>query len=235
MKHIFILSLIVLLSSGLFAQTRPTAQPGGSGSDSLIRKRLVELAQNNPGMKIAEYEKDKTKYEVTKANSNWLNYVTGTVNINDVTTGQARRNNPDLNNIYYPLWNIGINVPLGSLIGKPQDVKIAKRNRDIATEHKEGMARLIKRQVLSLYEEFIAKRELLKLQSEQTIDEKTAFEALEEKFSTGSISYQEYSTASKLYNEQLANQRILEKELNVTKLEIEEMIGVPLEDVLLLK
>ncbi|RPD38143.1 TolC family protein [Chitinophaga barathri] len=234
MKHTFILFCIVLLSSGLFAQTK-TATQSQPQPDSMIRNRLVELALQNPAMKIAGYEKDKTRYEVTKANSNWLNYVTATVNINDVTTGSARRNNPDLNNIYYPLWNIGINVPLGSFTGKAQDVKIAKRNKDIATENQSGQARLLKRQVLSLYEEYISKRELLKMQSEMTLDDKTAFETLEEKFSTGSISYQEYSTANKLYNEQMAKQRILEKELNVTKLEIEEMIGVPLEDVLLLK
>jgi outer membrane protein TolC len=238
MKRILLFSCAALLSFSLQAQTKPThnaAQATPPANNASIKDRLVELAMSNPQYRIAGYQKDKTDYEVTKANASWLNYVTASVNINEVTTGMYKSGENGRANIYYPLWNVGINVPLGSLITKPADVKIAKKNRDIAEEQKEGLGRLIKRQVLSLYEDYQTKQDLLNMQSEITDDEAAAFATIEEKFAGGGISYQEYGIASKSLNDQQVKQKILQKEVNIIKLEIEEMIGVKLEEVLLMK
>ncbi|RBL88020.1 TolC family protein [Chitinophaga flava] len=244
MKRIFLFSCSALLSLSMYAQTKtphvkPQSQtktpPSANPSNNAIRERLVELALDNPQMRIAGYQKDKTNYEVTKASASWLNYVTASMNINEVTTGAYKANNPDRANIYYPLWNIGINVPLGSLISKPADVKIARKNRAIATEEKEVLARLIKRQILSLYEDYLNKADLLNIQTEMAEDEAANLQTVEEKFSSGGVGYQEYSTASKSYSEQLFKQKVLQRDLNVVKLQIEEIIGVRLEEVLLQK
>src|SRR5688500_17515872 len=151
MKQTLLTCCIVLLSASLYAQSTPGVTHGLPNAvfDSIMKARLPELAMGNPNVKIADLEKAKTRAELNKAGAAWLNYVTVSVNINDVTTGAFRKNNPDLANLYYPLWNIGVVVPLGSLISKPADVKIARRNIDIATENKEGTERLLKRQVLS--------------------------------------------------------------------------------------
>lgn len=236
MKRILLFSCAALLSTYLQAQTKTTHNTSQNPSaNNTIKERLVELALNNPQMRIAGYQQDKTGYEITKANAAWLNYVTASVNLNEVTTGIYKNDAANGRNIYYPLWNVGINVPLGSLITKPAEVKIAKKNKAIAEEQKEGIARLIKRQVLSLYEEYQNKVDLLQMQTELTDDDAAAFATVEEKFSGGGISYQEYSIASKALNEQQVRQKILQKEVNVLKLEIEEMIGVKLEEVLLQK
>lgn len=234
MKQTLLTFCIALLSAGLYAQSTPGISQGLPNAvyDSIMRSRLPELALKNPNVNIAELEKAKTRAEVTKAGAAWLNYVTLSVNINDVTTGTFRKNNPDLANLYYPLWNIGIVVPLGSLISKPADVKIARRNNEIAIEHKTGTERLVKRQVLSLFEEYRMKRDLLEKQDELTEESLAAKETAEEKLAGGTGSAQDFNIARNVYYDHVAQQRILQKEKDVAELEIEELIGIQMEDVI---
>lgn len=231
MKQTLLTCCIVLLSASLYAQSTPGVTHGLPNAvfDSIMKARLPELAMGNPNVKIADLEKAKTRAELSKAGAAWLNYVTVSVNINDVTTGAFRKNNPELANLYYPLWNIGVVVPLGSLISKPADVKIARRNIDIASEHKDGTERLLKRQVLSLLEDFRMKRDLLEKQDELTEESLAAMETAEVKLGSGTGTPQEFTAAKSVYYDHLAKQRILQKEKDVTELEIEEVIGMPLE------
>lgn len=233
MKQTLLTCCIALIAANLCAQSTPGVTHGVPNAlyDSIMKARLPELVMTNPQLNITELEKAKTRAEITKSGAAWLNYVTGSVNINDVTTGAFRKNNPELANLYYPLWNIGITVPLGSLISKPADVKIARRNNEIAIERREGMERLLKRQVLSLFEEFRMKRDLLEKQDELTEESAAAMETAEVKLAGGTGSAQEFATARNVYYDHMARQRMLQKEKDVAELEIEELIGMPMENV----
>lgn len=195
-----------------------------------IRERLVELALKNPAVKAKDFEKDKTVSELNKAGANWLNYVTASANFNEITL--RLRDNGNNNQLYYPLWNIGVNVPLGSLFQRGGDVKIARRNVDIAVEQQEIMRRQVKALVLAKYEDYLKTQKLLEIQREALDEDQTAFEQAEAKIATASISYNEYANASRRFKESQAQKIMLERDLAVVKLEIEEIIGVKLEDVL---
>jgi outer membrane protein TolC len=234
MKKYFILSSLLIMSVFTLKAQVQTAKPSKDATQEDIQNKLVQLAYNNPSIKIRDYEKDKTVAELHKAGANWLNYVTLSANLNEVTlkTYKTTNTNDIRNNIYYPLWNVGINVPLGSLVGKGSDVKVARKNVDIAVAEQEVAHRQVKAMVLSKYHDYLMTKEMLTLQNEITEDDYTAFQTAETKLASGSISYESYTTSSQRYNDDRNKKLSLERDLSNVKLEIEEIIGVKLEDVI---
>ncbi|MCW3465406.1 TolC family protein [Chitinophaga nivalis] len=244
MKSTSIVSCVLLfsaLSTAVNAQvkvagkTTPQAASAAvpANTQNNIQEKLVELAMNNPRLKAARLERDKTVYELNKANANWLNYVTVGANLNEVSLRMYKGENNNTQNLYYPLWNVGISVPLGSLISKPNDVKIARKNVELATQQQELLSRNVRAVVLSKYQNYLLKKELLTLQNEITEDDYAAFSQAEQKFSTGGITYDEYSISSKRYNAELVKKITLETDLSQAKLDLEEIIGIKLEEALL--
>lgn len=230
-KNLIFSSLLIIAALGLKAQT---TKPVKDATQDDIQNKLVQLAYNNPSIKVRDYEKDKTVAELHKSGANWLNYVTLSANLNEVTLKTYKSTNTtDIRNqIYYPLWNVGINVPLGSLVGKSSDVKIARKNVAIATAEQESARRQVKAMVLSKYHDYLMTKEMLTLQNEITEDDYTAFQTAETKLASGSISYESYTTTSQRYNDDRNKKLSLERDLSNVKLEIEEIIGVRLEDVI---
>lgn len=230
-KNLICSSLLIIAALGLKAQT---TKPVKDATQDDIQNKLVQLAYNNPSIKVRDYEKDKTVSELHKAGANWLNYVTLSANLNEVTLKTYKSSNTtDIRNqIYYPLWNVGINVPLGSLVGKGNDVKIARKNVAIATAEQEVARRQVKAMVLSKYHDYLMTKEMLTLQNEITEDDYTAFQTAETKLASGSISYESYTSTSQRYNDDRNKKLSLERDLSNVKLEIEEIIGVRLEDVI---
>ncbi|SEW50300.1 TolC family protein [Chitinophaga arvensicola] len=232
--------LLTFMAATSTAQVKTTGKPtpqqassaAPTSAQTKIQEKLVELAKNNPQIKTAKLERDKTLYELNKAGGSWLNYITLGVNLNEISLKTYKSSNTTLQNLYYPLWNVGINIPLGSLIGHSSDVKIARRNVEIATQQQELLSRQVRAVVLSKYQTYLLKKELLTLQNEITEDDYAAFTQAEQKFSTGSITYDEYSINSKRYNAELVKKITLETELIQAKLDVEELIGVKLEEAL---
>lgn len=232
-QHISIILIFLATALTVSAQnkTLPSA-PSKDVSAEDIQEKLVQLAYENPDLKVRVYEKQRAEYELNKAKGNWLNYVTLSANFNDVTLGRFKNSGDYRAQVYYPLWNVGVNVPLGSLVGKGSDVKVAKANVNIASAQEESAKRQIKAMVLSKYHDYLMNKQLLAMQNEITEDDFAAFTQAESKLAAGSISYESYTSASQLYNNDRTKKLNLERDLANVKLEIEELIGVKLETVI---
>ncbi|SFE92811.1 Outer membrane efflux protein [Chitinophaga sp. CF118] len=233
-KHLFFSFFLIVTSLGLKAQTQ-TVKPTKDFTQDDIKDKLVQLAYNNPSIKIRDYEKDKSVSELHKSGANWLNYLTASANFNEVTlkTYKTTGTTTDIRNqIYYPLWNVGLNIPLGSLVGKSSDVRIARKNVAIATAEQEVAKRQVKAMVLSKYHDYLMTKEMLTLQNELTEDDYAAFSQAETKLANGSISYEGYTNAAQRYNDDRNKKLSLERDLANVKLDIEEIIGVKLEEVI---
>ncbi|MBC9915444.1 TolC family protein [Chitinophaga varians] len=238
MKKNMLLACLFVASTSAFAQAPKPGTPVAATSANTtnapfdIRDRLVELALKNPGIKVRDFERDKAVAELNKAGASWLNYVTVSSNLNEVSLGKYRGTTDPRNSLFYPLWNVGISVPLGSLVQKGSDVRVARRNLDIASAQQESAHRQIKAMILSKYHDYLMNKELLTIQNEVVEDDYAIFSQAEAKLATGGISYEEYSSASKKYNDDRFKKMNIERDLNVVKLEIEEIIGMKLDDVL---
>lgn len=222
-----ILCLSLLASLAVLAQAPNTGTPAQTD----IRERLVQLALKNPVFKETDALKAKYQASIRKVNSTWLDMIVVGINLNEVTTGTL--NQAEYGNLYFPLWNVGINIPLGSVFGgKAADKKMAKMDVQMAVAKREQQELSMRAMVLTRYEDYLLKKELLRLQSEMTEDDLAAFTQAEQKFTTGAIDYDAYSGASKRYNAELVKRITLERDVAVSVIDLEEIIGVKLEEAL---
>lgn len=235
MIRVFFLATFTLLSLKVLAQGQPLTASAERQKDSIIKARLVDFTLKNPRNTIAELEKRKASAELNKMSAGWLNHVILSVNLNEVTLKTYKVTGADdtRRNLYYPLWNVGINVPLGTFVTRSSDVKIARRSRDIAIEQQELTDRLLKRTILSLYEEYKTAEEKLKMQRKAEEDERLALEDADLDPPAGLDPEEAVKIATRRYNQEKVRRLDLERDSNMLKLQMEEIIGVPLGEVLL--
>lgn len=191
--------------------------------DSLIKIKLVRLASNNPvlvaadaGIRIAETEFDRAKYS-------WLSSVSAGANINEFVIN----NSPAAS--FFPKYNLGITIPLNIISKTKSEKKIATQNIIINTENKNERLRVMKTMVLSLYEEYKEKKELLRLQKIGMDDDYQAYLAAQKNYADGSIELDEMNRIYKSYVNEQGKLITKEKELNIAVIQIEELINMPLQ------
>ncbi len=192
-----------------------------------IREKLVQLALQNPGFEIADRKINIAAYQVSKAKGDWLAAISGNINLNEITI------NPSGNNqIFYPLWNVGVTLPLNYFSQNRYVNKIAKENLYIANAEKNEKYRMIRTKILTKYEDFLMYREMLELQNRATQDAYLVYKQKESDFKDDTITFDEYNKAFPVYKEQQDKRLKAQRDFNVSKLEIEELIGISIDELL---
>ena len=219
---------LLVLSFGLFgrgdAQAISSRSPGDTSS--AIEERLVQLAWQGPEVQRMAHQNKIDEYQLRAAQNVWMNLLAFNINYNEFTF-----NNSGASNYIYPRYNLGITIPLGTLFSRTA-VKSAKENIEIGKDNTELIKRTLREQVLTAYKQYIAFGQLIGIQSALVNDVKTQLAQIEEKFRSGGISLDVYTSAQKNNNLETAALINLKLQQDVKKLEIEKQIGVKLETVL---
>ena len=247
LKNYFILTLLlVALSNMLYAQ-----HIGGTSLDTStmkshqkvykaavtidsseqIQETLVTLALKEPLYDETEYQKNISQYDLTKARQSWLNLLSVSANYNDQTFAKTTANSAYV----YPKYFFGLTIPIGLFFFRSGDIKIAKANYAINEDKQKDLARTIRAEILTDYEQYKSYVDLMALQNQMIDDEEAVFLQAEQKFKDGSIIIEAYDAAAKNYNNELVKKIQLQLQLNTVKFQIEKMIGMKLEDALKLK
>jgi outer membrane protein TolC len=195
-----------------------------------VREKLVQLAMQNPNYEVADRTVNKSLYELRKAKGSWLGSLNVSANVNEFTLD---KNNPAAN--FYPRYNFGVNVPLDMFTTKGNDVKIARENYLIAEANRNDKYRQIRAEVLTRYEDYLMYKERLESQVRITQDEQLIFKSKERDFEDGIINQEEYTKFSKAYEEAKLRRGEYQRNLNVSKYDLERMIGMTLEEALATK
>lgn len=74
-------------------------------------------------------------------------------------------------------------------------------------------------------------QKLFDVQNEITEDEYSEYLLAEQSFKKGDVSLERFKQVTRIYNAELTKRITLERDLNVSKIALEEIIGVRLEDV----
>lgn len=237
MKLFLMLSLTVLLSLPVFAQIAPSGNRIVASPD--IREKLVSLALQNPQLEVADHQIKISKYNLKTAKGWWLNNISLSFNANEFTIKRIMGKKPDgpagqqyYSTNMYPLYNVGVNIPIGGIFTQPAQVKAAREQVAIAQAQRNTQYRAIREAVLSTYEDYLTNKELLTVQSQITESSYNEFLQAKQKFRNGQISVLEYNAAEGLYHNQLKNRISAEHNFNLTKIQLETIIGVPLSSVL---
>ena len=225
-SNVFLFSLLssFLLTITASAQSIITALP-----DSVIEHRLIDLALKSPENQRVAHENKVSEYQLKSARTQWMNFLTVSANYNDLSFSKT-----NLQQTYiYPKYLFGLTLPLGTIISSKQG-KIAKENYEISSLNQEEMQRRLKQEVLSLYRRYKTQGEIIKIENAYFNDLQITLTQVDEKFKKNdpSVTFENYNTALKNRNDQQARLINLRLEQDLTRLQLEQIIGVSLETVL---
>jgi outer membrane protein TolC len=194
-----------------------------------IRERLVQLALQNPTFEIADRTVAVTQYQLRYAKSSWLSAISAQGNLNEFSINKsAAGSNP----IYYPKYNFGLSIPLDIFSRVTNNVRVARENYMIAIAQKNDKYRQIRVDVLTKYEDYVLAKENLQFQIQIAGDEYATYKRAAQDFSDGIIKLEDLNTANKAWVTEQVKRLAMQRDFNVSKLLVEQMIGVKLDDVL---
>ena len=196
-----------------------------------IEEKLVQLAwNNNPFTKIEYNNLSIAEKSVTLNYAAWLNIFTFRSNINEYTINPGRL--PEGRNYYYPRYNFSASFGFGLFLEVPTKTKISKLmviNQEELINAKKLQTRA---NVLKKYQNYKLNKEILKTQTSFTDNAYSNFLIAEQQFKNGNISIEEFNQNLKMYQDQLILKLQKQTNFEIIIIELEEMIGVRIRDIL---
>lgn len=195
-----------------------------------LGEELVKLAMMNPSIKIIDAQIEAGKLEWGIQRAGWLNNINASFNLNEGNLRKTTSTNDFVG--FYPRYNFNFSLPLGNLMTKGKQIKKARSQYEETVAMKEVQQREIKETVLVTYQNYQMNRYLLALQEAAIEDEKTIYDQVEQKFKSNSVSLDAFTLASKRLNDALIRKVSLLRDVNVSKYQLETLIGMPFEQAL---
>jgi outer membrane protein TolC len=227
-----ILILLLAFSTPLLAQNvdyNKIIVPDGSESAD-FGERLVQLAwRNHPDNEALRREVNIAGYDVKQSNTAWLENIRATANLNEFTINKAA--DPFGRAAFYPKYNFSASVSLGTFFSIPYNIKKSKEALIISQTHVNSQKLIVRNTVLKLYNEYLMRERIYKLQQQTLLDTETSHKLTEQRFRRGEITFETYSFSLTAYNNVVMSQLEAERDFKNAKLDLEQWIGVRLEDV----
>jgi outer membrane protein TolC len=195
-----------------------------------IREKLVQLAMQNPDYEMVDHASLAASYQIKIAKSAYLGLFTAQGNINEFTISKPTNNGTQVP-YYYPRYNFALNIPFDIFTRTTNTVKIAQENYLMTTAAKNQKFREIKADVLTKYENYLLAKQLVELQGKITQSEYATLKRAESDFSENLIKLEDVDKTQKSYVTEQVKSLTLQRDLNLTKIELEKVIGVKIEDV----
>ena len=229
MKMVFLLLVISMPLLGQNIDYNKVILPESSEA-SEFGERLVQLAwRNHPSNEALRREVSIAEYNVKQSNVSWLENVRITGNVNEFTLNKAA--DPWGRAAFFPKYNIGASVSLGMFFTIPYNIKKSREAAVISQANVNAQKLAVRNEVLKLYNEYLMRERIFKLQSQALLDNETSHKLEEQRFRRGDITFDLYSTSLAAYNDALIAQLQAERDFKNAKLDLEEWIGMRLEDV----
>jgi len=206
-----------------------------NAKDIQIPERLVQIAwANNPTVQILNHQVKAAEYGKKIAARNFLNTISATGNLTEYNI-----NPPSTSNIYpsfYPRYNFAMSVNLGYIFTDPIKVKRAQEETAIAVENINSRKLALRAEVLRRYQIYETNRRLRDIQASQEVNTRNFYNKAKDKFEkieNATVSeFYEYTSAEENENNKKAQLLVAERELYLSKVDLEELLGVKLEDAL---
>lgn len=230
-KTAFLIGLMVALPGWLLSQKVDynTIILPADAKGIEFEEKLVRLAwQNHPSNTMLENQLNIADTEIKLAKRNWLNRFNVTGNLNEFTINpNTLRDVP----VFFPRYNISATLSLGMFINEPLQVRVRKDEREIALKTIDSKKLALRAEVLRKYQTYLTNEALYELRQKAVNESATAVSLLEQGVKKGERSLQEFDRATGDLNSLRALAIIAEGEYKLAKIDLEELIGVKLEDV----
>ena len=228
----FPLLVVFLCCSKVLLAQNPVPDSATSSSMGL-QDRLVELALQNPDLEIADHNIKIAKYNLSAAKGWWAENFSFSFNANEYSLKNIGKGASSSGSYYsfYPLYNMGINIPIGGIFSRPQAVKAAREKVAIAENQKAISYREIKSATLTAYQNYLSNKELYTVESQLAESAYSDYLQSKEKFRLGEISVNDYNLSVDRYQSSLKARITAENSFNISKIQLEALIGVPISSV----
>ena len=203
-----------------------------------FEERLIQLAwKNHPSNKMVQDNVFVAEKEKRLAKWRWLDDIYANGNLNEFTlkkqaTDDGTTGTGTLNqNLFYPRYNIGLRLSLGTFFNIPVQTKIASGKLSYA-EHEVDQKKLtVREEILGNVAKLKQYYKFIKLRKQIREDFFTMYKDAEKKFSTGEITIERYRTALQAYYDQ--SEQVVEAQTNFDGIRyaLESLIGVELTEV----
>jgi len=230
------LLFIILLFSGISIYAQVPSNPSSAyrlnsdtGRMSNVRERLVQLALQNPIYEISDHNVTIAEYNIRLAKTSWLSAIVVAGNLNEFSIDPKAAGN---NSYFYPRYNFGVMIPLDIFSRSANNTKIAYEKYLVAQAERNDRFRIIKADILTRYEDYLLAQEKLTLQYKITKDAFEAYSKAEIDFKNNIIKIEDLNTFNSKYTDEQLKRLELQRNYNVSIIEIEKLIGVKLGDVI---
>jgi outer membrane protein TolC len=193
-------------------------------------EKLVQLAwKNHPGNEAVRRDVNVANYAVRQSAAAWLDIVRFTANMNEFTI------NPQSDvfgrSAFYPRYNISASISLGTFLNIPYTTKINKERLIQAQANVNTQKLTVRNTVMKAYNEYVLREKMYKVQSQLLLDNETSHKLIEQRFKNGETNFETYSASLSNYSNMTVNQLEAERNFRNAKLDLEQFIGMRLEDV----
>lgn len=244
---IFLICMIIISGNSLWAQSlakvpdsvrkvvddynmvNKTAVSNSSNlidNEEILKDKLVKLAFKNAGITAADANIRIAEISRKKANSSFLSSVNLGANVNEFVVN----NSPAAN--FFPKYNLGVTIPLDLFAKNKAEKNTADQMIIFNTSQKELLKANIKARVLMQYETYKEKKELVELQKMAMEEDIDAYERAQQDFKDEVITLEELNKIFKLSVYEKAILSTKEKDLRIAIIQMEEIIGVPIQKAL---
>ena len=223
MKKWLFLFIVILTLRAAKAQSvdYETIIPTDTALTTLEDRLLRTAWENYPENDAAMNREFAAKKNVTLTRWAWTNNLRVFYNVNDRTLEDVQ--------VGQPQYGLGIGLNLGDFITLPVRTNIAKANHRVAKNAVDEQKLYIRREVLTRYYNYQSALAILKVIDEENEEVYTNYLVVSEKFKQGEATLDNYTMAEKNYHEIRIRKITQENEVKLARLNLEEMIGIPLE------
>jgi outer membrane protein TolC len=195
-----------------------------------IGEKLVKLALENSRVSAMDNAASSTEYEYKRTKTTWLNNIAVTGNLNEFSlTGSGQSNDPLRQSTQYPRYNVGVVLPLGLFINNGKATKAAYHRYEASVDQLKIEQQNIRREVLTLYEDYVLNKQLLGLQQSLIQDTRVLLSQQEEKFGDGKITLEEYVGTNRQFTNEKVKLAAIIHDLKVNVAGLEALIGMNIE------
>jgi outer membrane protein TolC len=193
-------------------------------------EKLVQLAwKNHPTNEAIRRSVNVATVDVRQSTTAWLDIFSFAANANEFTI------NPQADlfgrSAYWPRYNVRAAVSLGQLFSIPYTTKRNKELLAIANSNVNTQKLTVRNSVLKAYNEYLLREKIFKVQTQLLLDNETSHKLIEQRFKNGEINFDTYSLSLNTYSTMTVGQLEAERNFKNAKLDLEQLIGMRLEDV----
>lgn len=222
-NSLYIFIFFITIKTSYAQETQPSLMEDVS---YVYVEKLISVAKENyPRVKMIESRIAIADAVVSNAKLSWLSplslsYVYSPSNTLNIT-----------NPTFFSGYQIGLSLNFGTFLQSPGNIKRAKEERKIEVLNRDEYYLTLTTQVKTRYYNYLQALKSLKIQSQGNLDAQNLFNMIKYRFEKGEVGFQDYSAASVAFS--TSSQLKMESEaiLLRTKAELEELLGVKLEEV----